>query len=173
MIKNAVVHMNSEQPLLCDLRSLPTASDTCLVCTNLRYLSGAKPSFIDHVDSWFMMPLGIVRFVEIPQSSLDGAENRDGLLALPAGDAPDVDDSADAIDLRERGGPAAPSARVLITSRAGTTEDHPARRTPSNGTPGARQWPRRRRTEQPPPPAGHPVRRGPGATLPAACPRTW
>ncbi len=100
MIKNAVVHMNNEQPLLCDIRSLPTAVDTCLVCTNLRYLSGAKPSFIDHVDSWFLMPLGIVRFVEIPQSSFEGAEARDGMLALPAGGASDLDDSAEAIDLQ-------------------------------------------------------------------------
>jgi hypothetical protein len=100
VIKNAVIHMNNEQPLLCDLRSLPTAADTCLVCTNLRYLSGAKPTFIDHIDSWFMMPLGIVRFVEIPQTSIDDRGIRDGLLALPEGDLPDIEEPPEAIDLQ-------------------------------------------------------------------------
>jgi hypothetical protein len=82
MIRDAVIHMNNEQPLRCDMRTLPTALDACLVCTNLRYLSGAKPSFIDDTDSWFLIPLGIVRFVEVPAGAI--AED-DGVLALPAG----------------------------------------------------------------------------------------
>jgi hypothetical protein len=82
MIRDAVIHMNNEQPLRCDMRALPTALDACLLVTNLRYLSGAKPSFIDDADSWFLMPLGIVRFVEVPAAAI--AES-DGVLALPAG----------------------------------------------------------------------------------------
>jgi hypothetical protein len=77
--------MNNEQPLLADLRALPTASDACLVVTNLRYLGGKKPTFVDHIDSWFLIPLGIVRFVEVPQKSIADSE---GFLALPQGDLP-------------------------------------------------------------------------------------
>ena len=75
--------MNNEQPLMADLRSLPTAADACLVCTNVRYLGGNKPSFIDHSDSLFLIPLGIVRFVEIPHDSVANADEAE-LLALPA-----------------------------------------------------------------------------------------
>jgi hypothetical protein len=82
MIRDAVVHMNNEQPLLADLRALPTASDACLVCTNLRYLNGKKPTFTDAIDSWFLLPLGMVRFVEVPASSIAKSE----MLALPAGE---------------------------------------------------------------------------------------
>jgi hypothetical protein len=95
VIRDAVIHMNNEQPLRCDLRELPTALDACLVCTNLRYLSGAKPSFIDQIDSWFLIPLGIVRFVEVPASAI---VESDGVLALPAGPLPDEED-LDTIDL--------------------------------------------------------------------------
>lgn len=83
MIRNVVVHMNSEQPLLADLRALPTAADACLVCTNLRYLGGKKPTFVDHMNSWFLIPLGIVRFIEVPQKAIEESEE---LLALPAGE---------------------------------------------------------------------------------------
>ena len=43
--------MNGEQPLLVDLRTLPSASDACLVCTNMRFMNGKKPSFTDAIDS--------------------------------------------------------------------------------------------------------------------------
>ena len=100
MIRDAIIHMNNEQPLKCDLRSLPTAADACLMCTNLRYLSGAKPTFIDHADSWFLIPLGIVRFVEVPASAITEAEGED-VLALPSGLLPDelpTDESFDQLD---------------------------------------------------------------------------
>jgi hypothetical protein len=92
MIRDAVIHMNNEQPLRCDMRTLPTALDACLVCTNLRYLSGAKPSFIDDTDSWFLIPLGIVRFVEVPAAAMAEAN---GVLALPAGPIGRDDDLED------------------------------------------------------------------------------
>ena len=85
MIRDAVIHMNNEQPLKCDMRALPTAQDACLVCTNIRYLSGNKPQWIDASESWFLIPLGIVRFVEVPQASIEASE---GVLALPPGPLP-------------------------------------------------------------------------------------
>ena len=94
MIRNVVIHMQSEQPLMADLRALPVSTDASLVCTNLRYLSGKKPTFVDHVDSWFLMPLGLIRFVEVPQKSIEDSEE---LLALPAGDVPE--ESFDPIDV--------------------------------------------------------------------------
>jgi hypothetical protein len=99
VIRDVVVHLASEQPLLCDIRALPTAQDACLVCTNVKYLNGKKPIFIDNTDSWFLFPLGQVRFLEIPAASVgEEPDGLPGMLALPAGDRavpPAEDDLAD------------------------------------------------------------------------------
>lgn len=73
---------------MADIKAMPLASDACFLCTNMRYVDGRKPTFIDHKDSWFMIPLGLIRLVEIPKVSVDRAQESEGILALPAG--PDV-----------------------------------------------------------------------------------
>lgn len=79
--------MNNEQPLMADLRALPTPADACLVCTNLRQMGGKKPTFTDAFDSWFLIPLGQIRFVEVPQTSIDDSD-MNGVLALSSGPVP-------------------------------------------------------------------------------------
>ena len=76
MIRNVVIHMQGEQPLLADIEALPTPTDACVVCTNVRMSSGKRPTFIDRSDNWFLIPLLHIRFVEIPANALPGAENR-------------------------------------------------------------------------------------------------
>ena len=66
MIRNAVIHINNEQPLLADLLELPDATAASLVCTNLRTLNGKRPVFADRIESTFVFPLVHIRFVEIP-----------------------------------------------------------------------------------------------------------
>ena len=83
MIRGAVIHFSSEQPLVCDLRALPTAADACILITNLRFVDGRRPTFIDHVDSWFLYPIAGFRFIEIPADALAGS---DDLPALPSGE---------------------------------------------------------------------------------------
>jgi len=85
VIRDAVIHMNNEQPLVCDLREMPSAGDAILVCTNLRLLDGKKPIFIDRIDSWFALPMHIIRFVEVPLLSVEASS----ILALPSGPLPD------------------------------------------------------------------------------------
>ena len=75
MIRGAVVHMTGEQPLLVDLEALPLPGDTVLVCSNLRATGGQRPSFIDAIDSTFVIPYQHIRFVEIPAAALG---QRDG-----------------------------------------------------------------------------------------------
>jgi hypothetical protein len=65
MIRNAVIHLTNEQPLLADLFALPQPTDVGLTCTNLRTMGGERPLFADHIGSWFLFPLAHVRFVEI------------------------------------------------------------------------------------------------------------
>jgi hypothetical protein len=90
LIRNAVLHLSNEQPLVADLFALPTPQDTILICTNLRTASGKRPVFADHKESVFFFPLTHIRFVEIPPGST--------LPALPAetGSASrDVDEPAE------------------------------------------------------------------------------
>ncbi len=96
MIRGVILHMQGEQPLRADIEALPTPSDACLVCTNLTDLSGKRPSFIDHTDSWFLIPLLHIRFVEIPSGAVarDGAEPEPerGVVAVPDTDELELDE---------------------------------------------------------------------------------
>jgi hypothetical protein len=74
VIRNVVIHMQGEQPLMADMEALPTPTDACLVCTNLRMTSGKRPTFVDQIESTFLIPLLHIRFVEIPPGSVPGAD---------------------------------------------------------------------------------------------------
>lgn len=83
MIRDAVIHMNNEQPLLADLYAVPSPADVALLCTRLRTLNGKRPVFADNLDSVFLFPLAHIRFVEIPPGSTEEAGG--DALALGAG----------------------------------------------------------------------------------------
>jgi hypothetical protein len=70
MIRDVVLHMQGDQPLVADIESLPTADDNTLVCTNLRTIEKRKPLTVDHVDSVFIIPLVTIRFIEIPRAAI-------------------------------------------------------------------------------------------------------
>ena len=70
VIRNAVIHITNEQPLLADLYDVPKPADVTLVCTNVRMLDGKKPIFVDHTDSIFIFPYLNVRFVELVPGSV-------------------------------------------------------------------------------------------------------
>lgn len=66
VIRNAVIHLTNEQPLLADLFELPASGDSVIMCTNLRTMGGKRPVFADHIESVFYFPYVHVRFLEIP-----------------------------------------------------------------------------------------------------------
>ena len=69
MIRNVVIHITNEQPLLADLYETPNAIDQGLLCTNIRTMDGKKPIFIDHSESTFFFPYLHIRFLEIMATS--------------------------------------------------------------------------------------------------------
>ena len=83
MIRNAVIHIANEQPLVADLYGMPTSSDVSLVCTNIRMLDGKKPIFVDHSNSVFVFPYATIRFLEIMAGSTDGLPSTPENGALP------------------------------------------------------------------------------------------
>jgi len=74
MIRNVVLHLNNEQPVVVDLFELPNAIDLGVRCTNMKTLDGKRPVFIDDTNAVFFFPYLHVRFVEIPARSLVGTE---------------------------------------------------------------------------------------------------
>lgn len=97
MIRNAVIHLAGEQPLLADLDEMPQSTDIGLLCSNVRYIDGKKPTFIDHTESTFLFPMVFVRFVEIPPAEIRG--DRPMLTAGPIEaedeDMPDLEPDED------------------------------------------------------------------------------
>jgi len=77
MIRKAIVHLMSEQPVLVDILEMPSPGDLTLVCRNVRALDGRRPVFIDRSDSTFVFPYAGIRFVEMPRSSMSDGEEPD------------------------------------------------------------------------------------------------
>lgn len=71
MIRNVVVHLLNEQPIMADLVVEPKPTDVSVICCNLRTMAGEKPGFVDRSDSTFVIPLTHVRFMEIRAASMD------------------------------------------------------------------------------------------------------
>jgi hypothetical protein len=69
VISNVILHLNNEQPLLCDLYELPNPADVGLRCTNLRMMNGKRPVFVDDSLAIFFFPYLHIRFVEIPPAA--------------------------------------------------------------------------------------------------------
>ena len=81
MIRNVILHLNNEQPLLADLFEPPSPGDVGLRCTNLRMMNGKRPVFIDDSASIFFFPYLHIRFVEIPPGPQTNGET--GLITSP------------------------------------------------------------------------------------------
>jgi hypothetical protein len=77
VIRNVVLHLANEQPLVADLFELPNAGDVGLRCTNLRMLDGKR-----HSASIFFFPYHRMSFLEVPLRSAAGTELGD-MAPLP------------------------------------------------------------------------------------------
>ena len=69
LIRNAVIHLLNEQPVLADLYEMPQPRDQGLLCTNLRTMDGKRPVFVERSEGVFFFPYLHVRFLEIPSGS--------------------------------------------------------------------------------------------------------
>lgn len=70
VIRNVVIHLLGDQPVVVDLVARPQSSDASLICLNLRTIDGKRPPSVHEKDSLFLIPLATVRFIEIPARSL-------------------------------------------------------------------------------------------------------
>ncbi|MBA2300651.1 MAG: hypothetical protein H0W22_07765 [Chloroflexi bacterium] len=105
MIRNVVLHLNNEQPVVVDMYELPQPTDLGLRCTNMRTLDGKRPVFIDDIAASFFFPYLHVRFVEIPPRSLVGTDLEVAVevavAAAPVGSAGEALDDDDNLEIDE------------------------------------------------------------------------
>ena len=73
MIRNVVIHIANEQPMVADLFELPDRTDLGVLCTNLRMVDGKRPVSVDRIDGMFFFPFLHIRFLEIPPTTIDGS----------------------------------------------------------------------------------------------------
>jgi len=66
VIRDVVIHMSGEQPMLADLYTMPSPADVTVICTNLRMKGGQRPVSVDAIDSVFVFPMIHMRFIEVP-----------------------------------------------------------------------------------------------------------
>jgi len=87
VIRNAIIHLANEQPLLVDLYALPSTSDVAMLCTNLRMMDGRRPVFVDDSKSTFVFPYLHIRFLEVPQHAFrhEGADADPESDLVPSG----------------------------------------------------------------------------------------
>jgi hypothetical protein len=105
VIRNVVIHLMNEQPLLADVEALPSPSDVAFVCTNLRTMNGTRPVFVNRMESVFVFPYAQIRFIELPDEARSGA----------AGDGPrDSSGHQQERDARSGGKPAEPEPELEI-----------------------------------------------------------
>jgi len=127
MIRNVVIHITNEQPLLADLYRMPEPTDVALVCTNVRAMSGGRPSFIHDSAATFIFPFIHIRFVEVPVTSRAGGR----------GSRTPDDETAEAA---EDGGEAAASAEgegEAVATPAGAKSANGAKAAPAEPEPEA------------------------------------
>ena len=84
MIRNVILHLHGEQPMKADIEALPTAADAGLLCTNLRTLEDRKPVSTEFLDSVFLLPYNIIRFIEIPRAAIHDSGLDHDLPSSPA-----------------------------------------------------------------------------------------
>jgi len=75
MIRNAVLHLLNEQPMIADLFEAPLPGDAGVRCTNLQTIDGKRPVFVDSSNSIFFFAYHHIKFVEIPAGSLTGSDS--------------------------------------------------------------------------------------------------
>jgi hypothetical protein len=95
VIRNVVVHISNEQPLLTDLFEVPSSEDAGLLCTNLRSMDGKRPVFVDNVDNTFFFPYHVIRFLEIPVGAIDRHAAEGGRYATTGSTGTDASPESD------------------------------------------------------------------------------
>jgi hypothetical protein len=92
VLTGVIVHLENDLPVLVDLEDLPGPTDSILRCTNVRTIDGKRPAFVHDRRSTFLLPMKIVRLIEVPEiSDSSDVAVQDGDEPMPQGHEPELD----------------------------------------------------------------------------------
>lgn len=83
MIRDAVLHLMDDQPILIDLFAMPTPQDTAVLGRNVRTLDGKRPAYVEKGESTFVFPYGGIRFIELRSGATPDSEDEGESTAEP------------------------------------------------------------------------------------------
>lgn len=69
MLTGVIIHLANDLPIMVDLEELPAGGDRSIRCTNVRTLDGKRPPFVHDRRSTFILPLGVLRLIEVPNQT--------------------------------------------------------------------------------------------------------
>lgn len=87
VITNVIVHITGELPILVDLEAMPEAGDRSIRCTNVRTIDGKRPAFVHERHSTFILPLSMIRVIELPATGTAASASEPDRAAAAASDA--------------------------------------------------------------------------------------
>ena len=101
------IHLANDLPVLVDLEGMPEPGDRIIRCTNVRTIDGKRPPFVHDAHSTFLLPLHIVRVIEVPRmsdSSAVATQDDEELYrgSHPVAPEPEIDDEEAEEDLLAR-----------------------------------------------------------------------
>jgi hypothetical protein len=65
---SVIIHINNEEPILCELDNLPTTTDTMLIVKNPRRRDGKDINYLDASVTTVIWPVTRVNFIEVLHS---------------------------------------------------------------------------------------------------------
>ena len=78
MIRDVVLHLIDDQPILVDLFAMPTPLDNAVLGRNVRTLDGKRPQYIERSESTFVFPYGGIRFIELRSGATPDSAGDEG-----------------------------------------------------------------------------------------------
>ena len=69
VITGIIIHLANDLPIMVDMEELPATTDRMVRCTNVRTVDGKRPPFVHDRHSTYILPLGMVRTIEVPNQN--------------------------------------------------------------------------------------------------------
>ncbi len=97
VLTGVIIHLANDLPIMVDLEELPAGGDRSIRCTNVRTLDGKRPPFVHDRHSTFILPLGVLRLIEVPSQAgaVGHTGDQDPVMESPAPAQPEFDPADD------------------------------------------------------------------------------
>jgi hypothetical protein len=96
VIKDVIVHLTGDLPIVVDLYEAPGPTSTSVRCTNVRTVDGKRPKFIQDPRATFLLAWHLIRLMEVPAGAVSVPEVDGRVVVSDPVDAVSLDPEPDA-----------------------------------------------------------------------------